>query len=95
MEDLVPDLVKINQYRTLTANVEFLERSAVTITEAYGLMKNMQFDDDLCAIEDYIKKTTIQLRLKNKKRTSKKNAILRHANRLYMSQNSGSFQTAL
>ena len=30
-EDLVPDLVKINQYRTLAANVEFLEGSACTI----------------------------------------------------------------
>ena len=28
VEDLVPDLVKINQYRTLAANVEFLEGSA-------------------------------------------------------------------
>ena len=24
--------------------------------EAYGLLKNMQFDDDPCAIKDYIKK---------------------------------------
>ena len=56
VEDLVPDLVKINQYRTLAANVEFLEGSACTIAEAYGLMKNMQFDDDPCAIENYIKK---------------------------------------
>ena len=55
-EDLVPDLVKINQYRTLAANVEFLEGSACTITEAYGLLKNMQFDDDPCTIKNYIKK---------------------------------------
>ena len=55
MEDLVPDLVKINQYRTLAANVEFLERSACTIREAYGLLKNMQLDDNPCAIKDYIK----------------------------------------
>ena len=55
-EDLVPDLVKINQYRTLAANVEFLEGSACTITEAYRLLKNMQFDDDPCAIKNYIKK---------------------------------------
>ena len=34
VEDLVLDLVKINQYRTLAANVEFLEGSASTITEA-------------------------------------------------------------
>ena len=47
VKDLVPDLVKINQYRTAAANVEFLEGSACTITEAYGLLKNMQFDDDL------------------------------------------------
>ena len=52
----MPDLVEINQYRTLATNVEFLEGSACTITEAYGLLKNMQFDDDLCAIENYIKK---------------------------------------
>ena len=57
VEDLVPDLVKINQYRTLAANVEFLEGSACTITEAYGLLKNMQLDDDPCAIKNYIKAT--------------------------------------
>ena len=56
VEDLVPDLVKIYQYRTLAANVEFLEGSVCTITEAYGLLKNMQFDDDPCAIKNYIKK---------------------------------------
>ena len=56
VEDLVPDLVKINQYRTLAANVEFLEGSACTKTEAYGLLKNMQFDDDPCAIKNYIEK---------------------------------------
>ena len=61
VEDLMPDLVKINQYRTLAANVEFLQGSACTITEAYGLLKNMQFDDDPCTIKNYIKKTTIQL----------------------------------
>ena len=33
VEDLVPDLVKINQYRTLAANVEFLEGSVCTITK--------------------------------------------------------------
>ena len=51
--DLVPDLVKINRYRTLAANVEFLEGSACTITEAYGLLKNIQLDDDPCAIKNY------------------------------------------
>ena len=54
--DLVPDLVKINQYRTLAANVELLEGSACTITEAYGLLKNMQFDDNPFAIKNYTKK---------------------------------------
>ena len=34
VENLVPDLVKINQYRTLAANVKFLEGSVCTITEA-------------------------------------------------------------
>ena len=56
VEDLVPDLIKINQYRTLAANVEFLEGSACTITKAYRLLKNMQFDDDPCAMKNYIKK---------------------------------------
>ena len=50
VEGLVSDLVKINQYRTLAANVEFLEGSACTITKAYGLLKNMQFDDDPCQL---------------------------------------------
>ena len=27
-----------------------------TITEAYGLLENMQFDDDPCTIKDHIKK---------------------------------------
>ena len=52
----MPDLVKINQYRNQAANLEFLEGSACTITEAYELLKNMQFDDDPCAIKNYIKK---------------------------------------
>ena len=56
VEGLVSDLVKINQYRTLAANVEFLEGSACTITTAYGLLKNMQFDDDPSAIKDCINK---------------------------------------
>ena len=56
MKDLVLDLVKINQYRTPAANVEFLEESDCTITKAYGLLKNMQFDDDPCAIKNHIKK---------------------------------------
>ena len=56
VDGLVSDLVKINQYRALAANVEFLEGSACTITKAYGLLKNMPFDDDPCAIKDYIYK---------------------------------------
>ena len=56
VDGLVSDLVKINQYRTLAANVGFLEGSASTITKAYGLLKNMQFDDDSCAIKVYINK---------------------------------------
>ena len=56
VEDLVPDLVKINRYRTLVANVEFLEGSASSIIETYRQLENMQFDDDPCAIKDQIKK---------------------------------------
>ena len=56
VQGLVSDLVKIYQYRALAANIEFLEGSACTITKAYGLLKNMQFDDDPCAIKDYINK---------------------------------------
>ena len=56
VEGLVSDLVKIHQYRTLAANVEFLGGSACTITKAYGLLKNMQFDDEPCTIKDYISK---------------------------------------
>ena len=56
MESLLSDLVKINQYRTLVANVEFLEGSPCTITKAYRLLKNTQVDDDACAIKDYINK---------------------------------------
>ena len=56
MEGLVSGLVKIDQYWTLAANVEFLEGSACAITKAYGLLKNMQFNDDPCAIKDYINK---------------------------------------
>ena len=52
-------MVKINQSRTLAANVEFLEESASTITEAYELPKNMQFDDPY-AIKGYIEKTAFQ-----------------------------------
>ena len=33
VEDLVPDLVKINRYRTLAAIIMFLERNASTMTK--------------------------------------------------------------
>ena len=56
MEDLGPDLVKINQNRILAANVVILKESACMITEAYGLLKNIQFDDDPCVFKNYIKK---------------------------------------
>ena len=60
MNGLVPDLVRINQYRTLTTNVELLEASDCTMTEAYELLKNMHFLDGPCSIQAYIKKTTTQ-----------------------------------
>ena len=53
--DLVPDLVKMNQFRTLAANVEFLEGSACTTTGAYRLLKNLLFDDNPYSIKDYNK----------------------------------------
>ena len=56
VENLVTELVKINQYQTLTAYVEFIKGSVCTINEACGMLKNMQFDDSPCAIKDYIKK---------------------------------------
>ena len=55
MENFVPDLLKINQYRTLAANVEFLEGNACS-NKAHGLLKNLQFADDPCVIKNYIKK---------------------------------------
>ena len=50
MNNLVPDLARINQYRTLSANVEFLEASDYTMTEAYELLHIIQFHDDRCSI---------------------------------------------
>ena len=56
VEGLLPDLVEINHCRTLAARVEFLEGSACTITEASGVLKNMQSDDDPCTIKDCSRK---------------------------------------
>ena len=52
----MPDLVRINQFRTLATNVELLEADDCTMTEAYKLLKNMRFLDDPCSIPAYIKK---------------------------------------
>ena len=52
---LEPDLVRINQYQTLATNVELLEASDCTMTEAYELLKNMHFPDDPSSIQAYIK----------------------------------------
>ena len=51
VDDLMPDLVCINQYRIPAANVELLEASDCTMTEAYELLKNIHF----CSIQAYIK----------------------------------------
>ena len=56
VDGLVPDLVRINQFRTLVVNVEPLQASDCTMTEAYKLLKNMRFLDDPCSIPAYIKK---------------------------------------
>ena len=60
VDDLVPDLVRINQYQILAANVELLETSDCTTTEAYELLKILHFLDDPCSIQAYIKKPSIQ-----------------------------------
>ena len=52
----MPNFVGINQYRTVAVNVEFLEGSAWTIIKAYGLLKNMLLDDDLCTIKNCVNK---------------------------------------
>ena len=54
VNNLVPDLVRINKYRTLAAHIEFLEIAAAT--KAYGLSKNKPFHDDPSSIQAYIKK---------------------------------------
>ena len=56
VDGLEPDLVRIKQYRTLTTNVELLEASECTMTEAYEPLKNMHFLYDPCTIQAYIKK---------------------------------------
>ena len=48
MDNLVPNLVNSNDYRTLAGNVEFLKVSDCTMTETYDLLKNMQFRHDSC-----------------------------------------------
>ena len=54
----MPDLVKINQYRTLAANIRVLRSKCLHDNRSIrlSLLKNMQFDDDPCAIKSYIKK---------------------------------------
>ena len=58
VDSLVPDLVRINQCRTLVVNVEPLQASDCTMTEAYELLKNMHFLDDPSSIPAYTKKKT-------------------------------------
>ena len=50
------DLFRINQYRTLAANVKILEPSDRIMTEVYKLLKNMQFHDSPCSIQAHIMK---------------------------------------
>ena len=52
----MPNLVRINQYRTRVTNVELLEASDCIVTEGYELLKNMHFLDDLRPIQACIKK---------------------------------------
>ena len=60
VDGLVSDLVRINQYRTLATNVELLEASDSTMTEAYELLKNMHFLNDPCSNLSLHLKKTIQ-----------------------------------
>ena len=53
VDGLVPDLVRINQYRTVATNVDLLEASDCAMTEAYELLKNMHFLNDSCSIQVY------------------------------------------
>ena len=53
---LVPDLVRIDQYRTLTINVELLKATDYSMTKAYELLKNTRFLDEPCSIQAYIRK---------------------------------------
>ena len=55
VDGLVPDLIRINRYWTVATNVELLEASDCTMAEAYELLKNMHFLDDLCSIQAYFK----------------------------------------
>ena len=52
----MPELVRINQYRILASNIELLEASDRSMTQAYELLKNMHFPDDPCSIQAYINK---------------------------------------
>ena len=56
VNNLVSDLVRINRYWILAANVEFFQASDCTMIATYKLLKNMQFLDDPCSIQAYIKK---------------------------------------
>ena len=57
VSNLVPDLILINQYRTLAANIEFLKASDCTMTEAYELLKI--FSSTMTIINSSIHQETI------------------------------------
>ena len=61
VDSLVPDLFRINQCRTLVVNVEPLQASDCTMTEAFELLKNMHFLDDPCSIPAYIKQKQLSI----------------------------------
>ena len=56
MHGLVPDLVRINLHRTPATNVNLLEASDCTMTQANELLKKGHFLDDRYTIKAYIKK---------------------------------------
>ena len=58
---LVPGLVRIIRYRTLTINVELLEASECIMKEAYELLKKKALSGKSLLYSSLHQKTTIQL----------------------------------
>ena len=53
-DQLISDLVLILQYQPLARNVELLEATDCRMADAFKLIKNMDFLEDPCEIQNYI-----------------------------------------